>query len=87
MASEILFNIGSANGFSLVRRQVIDLINTDLLTIGTNASNFSEIRINVRICSFLKMLLKIPSAKYWEFCLGYTLSNTTKHHKSLFVGH
>ena len=41
-----------------------------LLSIGPLGTNFSEIWIEIQIFSFMKMQLKMPSAKWQPFCLG-----------------
>ena len=62
--------IGSDNGLSPSRRQAIIWTNAGILLIGTLGTNFSEILIKIRICSFKKMGLKMSSAKWRPFCLG-----------------
>ena len=51
--------IGSDNGLSPGRRQVIIWTNTELLLIRTAGTNFSEILSEVHIVSFKKMHLKM----------------------------
>ena len=60
--------IGSDNGLSPIRRQVIISINAGSLSNGTLGTNFSENIIKVQNVSFTKMHLKIPSAKWRTFC-------------------
>ena len=55
--------IGSDNGLSPVRRQAITWTNTDLLSIGALGTNLNEIRIKIQNFSFMKMHLKLSSAK------------------------
>ena len=59
-------SIGSDNGLSPDRRQVITLTNAHLMSIGP----FREIWIKIQSCSFKKMRLKMSSAKWLSFCLG-----------------
>ena len=62
--------IGSDNGLSPDRRQVIIWTNAGLLLIGPLGTNFSEILIEILTFSFKKMRLKVSSAKRRPFCLG-----------------
>ena len=62
--------IGSDNGLSPDRRQVIIWTNAGLLLTGPSGTNFSEILIEILTFSFKKMRLKVPSAKRQPFCLG-----------------
>ena len=62
--------IGSDNGFSPGRRQVIIWANAGILLIGPLGTNFSEILIGILTFSFKKMHLKMSSAKWRPFCLG-----------------
>ena len=75
-----LFNLSPHNttymrqwsGPALVRCQAITSTNADLLSTGPLGTNFSEIRIKITKFSFMKMHLKISSAKwrpFW-FCRG-----------------
>ena len=52
------------------RCQTISWTNTDLLSIRTLWTNFSEIRIKIQNVSFMKMRLTMSSAKWWPFCPG-----------------
>ena len=63
-------SIGSDNGLSPIRRQAIILTNAGLLSIGPLGINFSEISIKIRSFSFMKMHLKLSSAKRRPFCPG-----------------
>ena len=56
-------NVGSDNGLSSIRRQVIIGTNAGLLSIGLLGTNFSEISIKIQNFLFKKMPLKMPSAK------------------------
>ena len=62
--------IGSDNGLSPIRRQAIIWTNAGILLIQTFGTNFSEILIQIHICSNKKMHLKMSSGKCWPFCLG-----------------
>ena len=65
-----LTTIGSDNGLSPGRRQAIILTNDGILLIGPLWTNFSEILIEIPTFSFMKMDLKVSSAKWRPFCLG-----------------
>ena len=65
-----LTNIGSDNGLSPGRRQVIVWTNAAILLIGPLGTNFSESLIIIHTFSFNKMQLKMSSAKCRRFCLG-----------------
>ena len=62
--------IGSDNGLSPGRRQVIIWINAGLLSIGPLGTNFNENLIKMQNFSFTKMHLKISSVKWRPFCPG-----------------
>ena len=62
--------IGSDNGLSPGRRQAIIWTNVGILLIRTSATNFSEILGEIHSFSFLKMHLKMSSAKWRQFGLG-----------------
>ena len=61
--------IGSDNGLSPDRRQAIIWTNAGILLIGLLGTNFSEIFIEIHTFSFKEMHLKMPSGKWWPFCL------------------
>ena len=63
-------NIGSGNSLSPGRRQAIIRTNAGILLIRPLGTNFSEILIEILIFSFMKMRLKVSSAKMRPFCLG-----------------
>ena len=63
--------IGSDNGLSPDQHQAIIWTNAGILLIGTIGTNFSESLIEIRIFSFKKMGLKVSSAKWRLFCLGF----------------
>ena len=69
--------LGSDNGLSPGRRQAITWTNVRILLIGPLGTNFSEILIKIHTLSFMKIYLKISSAKWRLFCLG--LSELTAH--------
>ena len=60
----------SDNGLSPVWHQAIIWSNGGLLSIGSLATNFSEILTKIQNFSFTKMHLKILSAKRRPFCPG-----------------
>ena len=62
--------IGSDNGLSPDRHQVIIWTNDVLLLIGPLGTHFSEIFIEILTFSFKKMHLKVSSAIRRLFCLG-----------------
>ena len=62
--------IGSDNGLSPDRRQVIISTNAGFLLFGPLGTNFSEFVIEILTFSFKKMHLKVSSAKRRPFCLG-----------------
>ena len=61
---------GQVNGLSPVLRQNITWTNADLLSIGLWGTNFSEIQIKIHNFTFLKLYLKMLSAKWQPFCPG-----------------
>ena len=61
--------IGSDNGLSPARRQAIIWTNAGILLIEPFGTNFIEIRSKIQNFSFIKMHLKMSSAKWWPFCL------------------
>ena len=70
-----LTSIGSDNGLSPGRRQVIIWTNTGKLLIGPYGTNYSEILGEILTFSFTKMGLKVSSAKWRQFCLGLNVLN------------
>ena len=62
--------IASDNGLSLGRRQAIIWTSGGILLIGLLGTNFSEILIEIMTFSFMKMCLKVSSAKWRPCCLG-----------------
>ena len=65
--------IGSDNGLAPGRRHAIIWTNVEILLIGTLGTNFSEMLIEIRIFSFKKMGLKVPSAKCRPFYRGLSV--------------
>ena len=65
-----LIIIGSDNVFSPGRGQAIIWINYGILLSGSLRINFNEILIQMYIFSFMKIPLKMLSAKCRPFCLG-----------------
>ena len=69
-ASVNCVSIASGNGLSPVRRQAFTWINDNSLPIGPLGRNFSEIQIKIQNFSFMKMHLKMSSAKWRPLCRG-----------------
>ena len=65
-----LTTFASDNDFSFDRRQVIIWTNAGISFCGPLGTHLSEILIDILIFSFKQMRLKVPSAKWWRFCLG-----------------
>ena len=65
-----LTSIGSDNSLSPGRRQAIIRTNAGILLIRPLGTNFSEFLVEILIFSFMKMRLKVSSAKRRPFCLG-----------------
>ena len=63
-------SIGSDKGLSTVQRQAITWTNAAFLSIGPSGTNLSEIWIEIKHFSFMKMHLKLSSAKWQPFCPG-----------------
>ena len=70
--------IGSDNGLSPGRRQVIIWTSAGILLIVPLWTNFSEIWIEIITFSFKKMRLKVSSAKWRPFCLGLNVLTLNK---------
>ena len=62
---------GSDNGLAPGRRQAIIWTNAGILLIGPLGTNLSENLIEILTFSFTKMRLKVSSAKWRPFCLGF----------------
>ena len=73
-----LIIIGSDNGLSPVRPQVIIWTNAGILLIGPLRTNFSEISIEIHIFSFKKMHLKMSSGNWQPSCVGLNVLMTWK---------
>ena len=67
--------IGSDNGLSLWRRQVIIWTSAGTLLIGPLGTSFSEILIGIQTFLFNKMHLKMSSGKWRPSCLGFNALN------------
>ena len=65
--------IGSDNGLSPGQRQAIIRTNAGILLIRTLRTNFSEILSEIHTFSFKKMHLKMSSAKWRYFCVGFNV--------------
>ena len=65
-----LTSIGSDNGLSPGRRQAIIWTNAGILLIKPLGTNSNEMLIEILTFSFMKMRLKVSSAKWRPFCLG-----------------
>ena len=78
--------IGSDNGLSPDRRQAIIWTNAGLLFIGPLGTSFNEMLIGILTFSFMKMRLKVSSAKWRPFCLGLNvLKRQWKYSQSCFL--
>ena len=62
--------IGSDNGLSPGRRQAIIWTNVGIFLIRPLGTNFNEMLVEILTFSFMKMRLKVSSAKWRPFCLG-----------------
>ena len=71
--------IGSNNGLSPGRRQVIIWTNGRIVIIGPLGTNFSEILIEILTLSFKKMRLKVSSGKWRPFCPGLIVLICYRH--------
>ena len=60
----------SDNGLSPGRRQAIIWTNAGILLIRLLGINFNEMLIEILTFSFMKMRLKVSSAKWRPFCLS-----------------
>ena len=67
--------IGADNGLSPYQRQAVIWTNAEILLIGHFGTNFSEISIKILLLSFTKMRLKVSSANWRPFCLGFLISS------------
>ena len=71
--------IGSDNGLSPGRRQVIIWTNAGISSIGPIGTNFNVILIAMHTFSFKKMHLMMSSAKWCLFHLGLNVLNSGYH--------
>ena len=65
-----LDSICSGNGLLPIQCQVITWTNVDFLSVGPLGINLSEIQSKIQDFSFMKMHLKMLSAKWRTFCPG-----------------
>ena len=77
--------IVSDNGLSPGRHQAIIWTNAGILLIGPLGTNFSEILIGIQTFSFMKMHLKMSSAKWRQFCLGLNGKPSHLYHLQLHL--
>ena len=70
--------IGPDNGLSPGRRQAIIWTNAGILLIRPLGTNFNEMLIKILTFSFMKMRLKVSSAKWRPFCLGLNVLNLSQ---------
>ena len=68
--------IGSDNGLSPGRHQAFIWTNAGILLIGPRVTNFSEILIGIQTFLFMKMHLKMSSAKWRPFCFDLNVLKT-----------
>ena len=68
--------IGSDNGLSPGRHQAIIWTDAGILLIRPLGTNFNELLIEILTFSFMKMRLKVSSAKWRPYCLGLNVSST-----------
>ena len=68
--------IGSNNGLSLDRCQVIILNNAGILLFGLLGTNFGEILIEIHTLLFEEMHLKMSSWQWRQFCVGLNVLTT-----------
>ena len=78
--------IGSDNGLSPGRRQAIIWTNAGILLIGPLGTNFNVILIEIQTFLFMKMRLKVSSAKWRPFCLGLKILFSTRQIEVKFKG-
>ena len=77
--------IGSDNGLSPARRQAIIWTDAGTLLIGPVGTTFSEILIEICICSFKKMHLKISSGDWRPFCFGLNMLKNISPNNELSI--
>ena len=71
--------IGSDNGLLPGRCHAIIWTNDGISLIKPLGTNFSEILSKVHTFSFMRMHMKMLSAKSWPFCLGRNVLNDRIH--------
>ena len=84
----ILTNIGSYNGLSTLspgRRKAITWTNVGILLIRPLGTNFNEMLIEMLTFSFMKMRLKVSSAKWCPFCPGLNVLITVFSPRSVLL--
>ena len=79
--------IGSDNGLSPVRCQVIIWTIAGLWLTGPLGTNFSEMLIEIHTFSFKKIHLKMSSGKWRLFCLGLNELKVTRALSELMYSH
>ena len=77
--------IGSHNGLSPGRRQAIIWTNAGILLVRPLGTNFREMLIEIRIFSFMKMRLKVSSAKWRPFRPGLKVLTIRKRYHYLYL--
>ena len=77
--------LGSDNGLSPEKRQVIICTNAGLLLIGPLGTNFSEILIKLLTFSSQKMRLKVLSVKRRPFCLSLNVLTHSDRDKMAII--
>ena len=75
-----LTSIGSDNGLSPSRGQVIIWTNAEIVLIRTLVTNFSEIISGIHTFLYKTIHLKMSSAKWRRFCLGVNVLIYPHHH-------
>ena len=73
--------IASDSGLSPGRHHAIIWNNTWILLIGHLGTNFSVISIEMQTFPFKKMRLKVSSAKFLPFCLGFSVIIGTRQRR------
>ena len=74
-----LTSVATVNGLSHGRRQTIIWNNAGILLIRPLGTNFSEFLIEIQTFSFKKIRLKMSSAKWRPFCLGFNVLTDILH--------
>ena len=80
-----LFMIGSDNGWMPGQCVAIICTNAEILLIRSLGTNFNEILSEIHTFSFKEMHLKMPSGKWWLFCLAHNvLSRNTYYENNIW---